>query len=182
MANSVISHLISKDAYLWLLYYVVNATPLRKWLSDKAYLTLQYRCIQGKSMNWENPQSFNEKLQWLKVYDHNPEYSKMVDKYEAKKYVASIIGEEYIIPTLGVWDSIDDIDWDTLPYQFVLKCTHDSGGLVVCRDKSKLDKEAAIKKLKASFKVEFYYSAREWPYKNVKPRVIAEKYMEGNGI
>jgi len=102
----------------------------------------------------------------------------MVDKYEAKKYVASIIGEEYIIPTLGVWDSIDDIDWDTLPYQFVLKCTHDSGGLVVCRDKSKLDKEAAIKKLKASFKVEFYYSAREWPYKNVKPRVIAEKYME----
>ena len=77
MANSVISHLISKDAYLWLLYYVVNATPLRKWLSDKAYLTLQYRCIQGKSMNWENPQSFNEKLQWLKVYDHNPEYSKM---------------------------------------------------------------------------------------------------------
>ena len=87
----------------------------------------------------------------------------MVDKYEAKKYVASIIGEKYIIPTLGVWDSVDDIDWDSLPNQFVLKCTHDSGGLVVCRDKSKLDKKAAIKKLKASFKVEFYYSTREWP-------------------
>lgn len=102
----------------------------------------------------------------------------MVDKYEAKKYVASIIGEEYIIPTLGVWDSVDEIDWESLPKQFVLKCTHDSGGLVVCRDKNKLDKEAAIKKLKKSFKVKFYYSTREWPYKNVKPRVIAEKYME----
>lgn len=178
MANNVIKHLTSKDALSWLLYYIVDNTPLRRWLSDKAYLKIQYRCLCGKPLNLKNPQTFNEKLQWLKVYDHNPEYSKMVDKYEAKKYVASIIGEEYIIPTLGVWDSIDDIDWDSLPDQFVLKCTHDSGGLVVCRDKYKFDKTAAIKKLKASFSRDFYYSSREWPYKNVKPRVIAEKYME----
>lgn len=178
MANYVIQHLTSKDALPWLLYYIVDYTPLRRWLSDKVYLKIQYRCLCRKPLNLKNPQSFNEKLQWLKIYNRNLEYSKMVDKYEAKKYVASIIGEKYIIPTLGVWDSVDDIDWDSLPNQFVLKCTHDSGGLVVCRDKSKLDKKAAIKKLKASFKVEFYYSTREWPYKNVKPRVIAEKYME----
>ena len=110
MANNVIKHLTSKDALSWLLYYIVDNTPLRRWLSDKAYLKIQYRCLCGKTLNLKNPQTFNEKLQWLKVYDHNPEYSKMVDKYEAKKYVASIIGEEYIIPTLGVWDSIDDID------------------------------------------------------------------------
>lgn len=177
--NNVVKHLLSKDGFQWLLYYIVsNTPPIKHWLSDKAYLTIQYRCLCGKSINWKNPQTFNEKLQWLKVYDHNPEYTKMVDKYEAKKYVASIIGEEYIIPTLGVWDSVDEIDWESLPKQFVLKCTHDSGGLVVCRDKNKLDKEAAIKKLKKSFKVKFYYSTREWPYKNVKPRVIAEKYME----
>lgn len=180
MANNIVSHLTSKDAWHWLKYYIVDNTPLRRWFSDKAYLKIQYRCLCGKPLDLNNPRSFNEKLQWLKVYDHNPEYSKMVDKYEAKKYVASIIGEEYIIPTLGVWNSVDEIDWDSLPNQFVLKCTHDSGGLVICRDKSKFDKEAAIKKLKTSFKVNFYYSTREWPYKNVKPRVIAEKYMEDN--
>lgn len=176
--HNVIKHLFSKDGFPWLLYYIVDNTPLKRWLSDKAYLTIQYRCLCGESINWSNPQTFKEKLQWLKVHDHNPEYTKMVDKYEAKKYVASIIGEDYIIPTLGIWNSVDDIDWDSLPSQFVLKCTHDSGGLVVCRDKSKLDKETAIKKLKKSFKVNFYYSTREWPYKNVKPRVLAEKYMK----
>ena len=158
--SNVINHLLSKDGLYWLLYYVVDHTPFQRWLSDKAYLTIQYRCLCGKPINWKRPQTFNEKLQWLKVYDHNPEYTKMVDKCEVKKYVASIIGEDYIIPTLGVWDSVDDIEWDSLPNQFVLKCTHDSGGLVVCRDKNKLDKDAAIKKLKKSFKVKFYYSTR----------------------
>lgn len=180
MKSNFLKHIISKDGLYWAIYYVVDYTPLKKLLSDKAYLSLQYRCLCQKWIDWENPKSFNEKLQWLKVYDHNPEYTQMVDKYEAKKYVASIIGEEYIIPTLGVWDSIDDIDWDSLPNQFVLKCTHDSGGLVVCRDKFKFDRIAAIKKLKASLSRDFYYSSREWPYKNVKPRVIAEKYMEDN--
>lgn len=176
--NNIVKHLLSKDGLHWLIYYVVNNTPLKYYLSDKAYLCIQYRCLCGKPMNWVNPITFNEKLQWLKVHDHNYEYVKMVDKYEAKKYVASIIGEEYIIPTLAVWEHVDDIDWESLPNQFVLKCTHDSGGIVVCRDKSNFDRDAAIKKLKDSIKVKFYYSTREWPYKHVKPRVIAEKYME----
>ena len=126
----------------------------------------------------KNPQTFNEKLQWLKIYDRKPIYTTMVDKYEVKNYVADKIGDEYIIPTLGVWDSFDEIDFDSLPDQFVLKCTHDSGGLVICKDKSKLNKEKAKKKIELSLNRNYYYHGREWAYKDVKPRVIAEKYME----
>ena len=129
-------------------------------------------------MDIDNPTTFNEKLQWLKLHDRKPEYTQMVDKYEAKKYVAEKIGEQYIIPTLGVWDKFDEIDFDSLPNQFVLKCTHDSGGLVVCRDKSKLDFDLVKKKISKSLKQNYFWRGREWPYKNVKPRIIAEKYME----
>lgn len=131
----------------------------------------------GKRLNLKNPQTFNEKLQWLKLYDRNPEYTKMVDKYEVRKYISDKIGEEYLIPLLGVWDSFDEIDFDKLPDQFVLKCTHDSGGLVICRDKSKLDINKARKTINKCLKKNFYKFTREWPYKNVKPRIIAEKFM-----
>ena len=131
----------------------------------------------GKKLNLKNPQTFNEKLQWLKLYDRKPIYTTMVDKYEVKQFVANIIGEEYIIPTLGVWNSFDDIDFDSLPDRFVLKTTHDSGGVVICSDKRKLDLDTARKKLTKSLKNNFYYQGREWPYKNVKPRIIAEKYV-----
>ncbi len=151
---------------------------LLKYLPDKPYLQLYYLAKFKKFLNLRNPLTFNEKLQWMKLYDRNPLYTTMVDKYEAKRYVADKIGEEYIIPTLGVWDRVEDIDFDALPDQFVLKCTHDSGGLVVCRDKSKLDIDAARTKLERSLKTEYFYQAREWPYKNVKPRIIAESYME----
>lgn len=132
----------------------------------------------GYPLNIDNPQTFNEKLQWLKLNDRNPEYTKMVDKYEAKKYVASIIGEEYVIPTIGIYENVEDINFDSLPDQFVLKCTHDSGGVVVCKDKSKLDLDACKRKLKKGLKANFYYQNREWPYKNVKPQIIAEQYIE----
>lgn len=151
---------------------------LLRFIPDEPYLRLMYRIRMGKKLNLRNPQTFNEKLQWLKLHDRNPIYTTMVDKYEAKKYVSSIIGEEYIIPTLGVWDRFEDIDFDTLPNQFVLKCTHDSGGLVICRNKTSLDIEAARKKINASLKTNFFWVGREWPYKNVKPRIIAEEYME----
>ena len=147
------------------------------FLPDEIFLKLRYRLELGKKLNLENPQSFNEKLQWLKLYDRNPEYTKMVDKYEVRKYIAEKIGEEYLIPLLGVWDSFDEIDFDKLPNQFVLKCTHDSGGLVICKDKSNLDIKAAKKKINKCLKRNFYYLSREWPYKNVKPRIIAEKFM-----
>lgn len=148
------------------------------WLPDKQYLHVQYWACMGKRLNLKEPNTFNEKLQWLKLYNRRPEYTMMVDKYEVKKYVADKIGEEYIIPTLGVWERFDEIDFDCLPDQFVLKCTHDSGGLVIVKDKSKFDKNVAKKEIEACLKRKYYLQNREWPYKNVKPRIIAEKYME----
>ncbi len=159
---------LAKSAYSRLFYYLAP---------DKVFLNKEFRKHLGRDINWEDPSTYNEKLQWLKVYNRNPLHTKLVDKFEVKQYVADLIGEEYIIPTLGVWERFADIDFDTLPEQFVLKCTHDSGGLVICRDKSKLDIEAARKKINASLKRNFYYVGREWPYKNVRPRIIAEKYM-----
>lgn len=157
---------------------MVRVTRIDLLLPDKLYLQMIYRRAFNKKLNLENPKTFNEKLQWLKLYDRRPEYTTMVDKYAVKDYVANIIGEECIIPTLGVWNRLEDIDWDALPDQFVLKCTHDSGGLVICRDKSKLDKKAALEKLRRSLKRNYYKAGREWPYKNVPRRVLAEKYME----
>ena len=151
---------------------------LLNWMSDKAYLKLIFRVKMGKNLNLKRPTTFNEKLQWLKLYDRKPEYSAMVDKYEAKKYVAEKIGEQYIVPTLNVWDKFEDIDFDALPDQFVLKCTHDSGGLVICRDKNELDLDVARAKIDKSLATNYYLHGREWPYKYVKPRIIAEKYMK----
>ena len=149
-----------------------------RFLPDKLYLQMYYFARFKKFINFKNPKTFNEKLNYLKIYDRNPLYTKLVDKYEVKDYVSKIIGEEYIIPTLGVWDKFDDIDFDKLPRQFVLKCTHDSEGLVIVKDKSKFNKEEAKKKIESAMKYNFYYIGREWPYKNVKPRIIAEEYME----
>lgn len=151
---------------------------LAPWIKDdKTYIKWNYFFGMGKFPNLEKPQTFNEKLQWLKLHDIHPEYSRLVDKYEVKEYVKELLGEEYIIPTLGVWDRFEDIDFDKLPNQFVLKCTHDSGGLVICQDKSKLDINKARKKISKSLKKNFFLEHREYPYKDVKPRIIAEKFM-----
>lgn len=149
-----------------------------RFIPDRAYIQIYYFSHFRHFANLKKPTTYNEKLNWLKLYDRNPLYTKIVDKYEVKEYIAEKIGEEYVIPTLGVWDHFDDIDFDALPDQFVLKCTHDSEGLVICKDKSKLDLKAAKKKIEAALKLNFYYIGREWPYKNVKPRIIAEQYME----
>ena len=147
-------------------------------LPDKWAISLDYYRAFGKLPNFKNPKTYNEKLQWLKLYNRNPIYTTIVDKHAVKQYVADRIGESYIIPTLGVWESFDEIDFDTLPDQFVLKCTHDCGGLVICKDKSKLDKSAAKQKLEQCLRRNYYWNLREWPYKNVKPQIIAETYME----
>ncbi len=151
-----------------------------KDMPDDEYLKRLFRQQMGYELDLDNPQTLNEKLQWLKLYDRKPIYTTMVDKYEVKKYVADIIGEEYLIPTLGVWNHFDEIDFASLPDQFVLKCTHDSGGLVICRNKQKLNLAKARKKINKSLQRNYYYWGREWPYKNVKPRIIAEQYMEDN--
>ncbi len=161
----------------WKLVKYLSRRGCFNCLTDKAYVKLMYKANFRRSLNLKQPQTFNEKLQWLKLYDRKSEYTTMVDKHSVKNYVANIIGEEYIIPTIGVWDSFEEIDFDSLPEQFVLKCTHDSGGLVICKDKSKLDKSLAEIKIKKSLKTDYYKHGREWPYKNVPKKVIAEKYM-----
>ncbi len=147
-------------------------------LPDRWFIQAKYFYHFRKFANLRNPKTYNEKLQWLKLYNRKPEYSKMVDKYEAKKIVASIIGDEYVIPAYGVWDKFDDINFDILPNQFVLKTTHDCGGIVVCKDKTKFDRIAAKDFLEKHQKRNYYAEGREWPYKNVKPRILAEKFME----
>lgn len=145
---------------------------------DKIFLKILFRCKFGYKLDLKNPKTFNEKIQWLKLYNRNPLYTTLVDKFSVKEYVAQKIGNQYIIPTLGIWDKFDDIDFNMLPNQFVLKCTHDSGGLAICKDKSNFDIPSVRNKITKSLKQSYYKSFREWPYKDVHPRIIAEKYME----
>ena len=150
-------------------------------LSDEEFLKKVFPKYMGYPLDLENPKTFSEKLQWLKVNYREPIQTVMVDKYEAKNFIAQRVGEQYIIRTLAVWDSVEDIDFDALPNQFVLKCTHDSGGIVICKDKSSLDREAAKAKLRASLKRDYSKIAREWAYQNVPRRIIAEKYISELG-
>lgn len=152
------------------------------WMSDKAFLKLRYRTIFHKKLELKNPKTFNEKLQWLKLYDRKPEYIELVDKYRVRQWVEEKIGAEYLIPLLGLWERAEDIDFDSLPEQFVLKCNHDSGCVLVCKDKNTFDKEGAVRRLNAQLEKNLYWWGREWPYKDVKPCIIAEKFMsDANG-
>lgn len=145
--------------------------------ADAIYLRLLYRNRMKKKLNLQKPETYNEKLQWLKLYDRQAKYTDLVDKYVVKSYVENLIGKDYIIPTLGVWDNFEDINFDRLPQQFVLKCTHDSGGLVICTDKANFNEDKAKKRIQHALKRNYYLNTREWPYKNVKPRIIAEEYL-----
>ena len=149
-------------------------------LNDKTFLKLKYRIYFNKKLNIKNPQTFNEKLQWLKLYDHNPKYIKMVDKYEVRDYIKKMIGKKYLIPLIGRYNNFEEINFEKLPSKFVIKCTHDSGGIVICKDKTKIDIKKIRKKINKSLKTNYYYSGREWPYKNIKPKILIEKYMEDN--
>ncbi|SEA08164.1 TupA-like ATPgrasp [Eubacterium aggregans] len=152
-------------------------------MNDEDYLKKKYSIIMGKELNLDNPQTFNEKLQWLKLYDRKPEYTMMVDKIEVRKYIAETIGEEYLIPCLETWDRAKDINFDDLPNQFVLKCNHNSGtGMCICKDKTKIDFKKVQNGLDKGLRENFYLHAREWPYKNVKRRIIAEQFMGNNLI
>lgn len=149
------------------------------YLSDELYLKLLFRHHMGCQLNLDNPKTFNEKLQWLKLYNRNPLYTVMVDKVKAKKYVASKIGEQYIIPTLGVWENADDVDFNSLPSRFVIKCNHNSGkGMYICKDRSKMNVEKIRNGLRKGLRENYYLHGREWPYKDVPRRIIAEQYME----
>ena len=149
-------------------------------ISDKTFLQLLFFFKMGYRLDLKNPQSFSEKLQWLKLYNRRPEYTKMVDKLKVKEYVAERIGKEYVIPTLGVWDRPEDIDWDVLPNRFVLKTTHGGGscGVIICKDKNTIDRQEVVDKLNRSLNQDIYSTFREWPYKNVSRRILAEEFVE----
>ena len=148
-------------------------------IPDRLFLKYQYHYVFGERLNLKHPKKFNEKLQWLKLYDRNPLYTTLVDKYEVKKWVTERIGGQYVIPTLAVFDNVEQIDLSKLPDRFVLKCTHDSGSVVICKGKRAFDFEAAKLILTQGLKNDFYKKHREWPYKNIKPRILAEEYKEG---
>ena len=149
-------------------------------LSDKQYLSMMFRYRMGYKLDWESPKTYSEKLQWLKLYDHNPSYTRLVDKYEVKEYVSQLIGERYVAKTLGVWDSPEEIVFSTLPQRFVLKTTHGGGnsGVIICKDKNALDEAKTRQTLWSSMRQDLYRDSREWPYKNVKRRIIAEEFLE----
>lgn len=175
MTDSIIKTLIQEPnrilAWIW--------SKVGHVFGDATYLKVRFRLLMGKKLNLKNPKTFSEKLQWLKLYDRRPEYTTMVDKYAVKDYVAGIIGSEYIIPTLGVWNRPEDIEWDKLPNRFVLKTTNGGGslGVVICKDKAVFDREKAIKALKANMHSDWRIQL-EWPYKNVPHRIIAEQYIQ----
>lgn len=150
-------------------------------LSDRKFLELSWELRMGRPLDLDNPETFNEKIQWLKLNDRRPEYTMMADKVEVKEWAASVIGEEHVIPTIGVYGSASEIPWDKLPESFVLKCNHDSGGLVVCRDKSQLDRSSAARRLDSCMKRNFFFFSREWCYKDIKRRILCEKYMHEEG-
>jgi len=165
-------------------YLLARCGFFNSW-SDEKFLKRKFKSVFGYELDLQNPRTFSEKLQWLKLHDRNPLYVTLVDKYAVKKWVADKIGKQYIIPTLGVWNSFDEIDFGKLPDQFVLKTTHNSGGVVICKDKATLDFKRAKAKLMHSLRHNYYYPGREWPYKEVLPRIIAEKYMidsQTNGL
>lgn len=147
---------------------------------DKAFQKWDYKIHTGRKLNLRHPVTYQEKLQWLKYYYRNPEFTKLVDKYEVRNYVREKIGEEYLVPLYGVYNKWDEIDFSALPDEFVIKCTHDSGSVVICRDKNTFDYESAKKKIEAGLARNQFYLSREWPYKNVKPRIIIEEFLHDN--
>lgn len=164
----------------------INATGCLNFLPDKTILKMIWWVKTGKKLDLANPKTFNEKLQWLKIYNHNPKLTDLVDKYKVRSFIASVLGEEYLIPLIGSWRNSEDINFDELPQQFVLKCNHNAAiGLCICRDKDKLNVDNVRKELKRGLSSNFYYSSREWAYKNVDRRIICEQYMEdgkGKGL
>ena len=152
-------------------------------ISDRQYLKIKYKYMMNEKLNIDNPQTFSEKLQWLKLYDRRKEYTTMVDKYKVRDYIAKKLGKEYLIPVLGVWNNPEEIDFDILPNQFVLKCNHNSGlGMCICKDKTKLNIKNVKKNLNKGFRQNYFLTGREWPYKNVKRKIIAEEYMIDNDM
>ena len=167
--------------------YFKHPSMIEEWLlinkpflfkDDYTFLKRKWKYMNGVELNIDNPSTFNEKLNWLKIYNRNPQITLMADKYEVKKYVGSIIGDEYVVPCYGVWNNFDEIDFGTLPNQFVIKATHDSSGACVVKDKANFDREAARNKYEKILRRNWFWPYREWAYKDIKPRIIVDRYLD----
>jgi len=161
---------------LLLFAHMCRYWPLR-YISDEAFLKLSFKAYQGYKLDLNKVETFNEKIQWLKLFDRNNKYTDLTDKYLVRKYVKERIGEQYLIPLLGVWNYVNEINFSKLPNQFVLKCNHDSGSVIICKNKQEFDTQKATKKLKKNLNTQYFWKSREYNYKNIKRKVIAEKYM-----
>lgn len=157
---------------------IMQKQPIGYLFPDKALVKCLYKDYEGRKINLRNPKDLNEKLQWLKLYDHNPLYTKLVDKYEVRSYIQNAIGKKYLMDCYGIWDSFDEIDFATLPDKFILKCTHTSGGNVICNNKNEFNYREAKDKIDKYLKNDYYLCGREWPYKHVPHRVMAEELIE----
>ncbi|MHA1755236.1 MAG: ATP-grasp fold amidoligase family protein [Promethearchaeota archaeon] len=159
-----------------ILLHVLNFKIFRI-IPDEIFLRIKYRLKIGNKLNLDNPKTFNEKLQWLKLNDRKPKYIDLVDKYKVREYITNKIGNKYLIPLLGVYNNFEEIDFDTLPNQFVLKPNHTSGNIYICKDKKSINKKDLKRRINTWLNREYYWVHREWPYKNIKPKIICEKYM-----
>lgn len=158
--------------------YYLGSKGMLRWMPDEMYLKMVFRSMLGYKLNLNDPQLFCEKIQWLKLHDKNPMYIQLADKYAVKLYLAELIGDDYIVPTLGVWNSFDEIDFSLLPSQFVLKCTHDSGSVFIVKNKQEMNVDILRKKMERALNHNYFWDGREWPYKNITPRILAEEYLE----
>ncbi len=175
LLNKGLKYLFNRDYR-----FLVNVSRgLDNDMNDALFIEKKYELVLGKKINLTSPLTFNEKLQWLKLYDHNPKYTVMADKVAVKDYVSKCIGEQYVIPTLGVWDSVEKINFDSLPLKFAIKCNHNSGcGMCICKDKSRLDIVKVRRELTKGLKQDYYLMHREWPYKDIPRKILAEQYLE----
>lgn len=174
MNKKKLKYIISHPQYIFLM---LGHRGFFNWMSDEQYLKIGYRVKMGKKLNIKSPVTYNEKLQWLKLHYKNPLLTQLADKYAVREYVGNKIGKDYLIPLIGVWDDTENIDFDQLPNELVLKCTHDSGSVIICKDKTRLNIQETTKKLDKIMSQNYYWGQREWVYKDIKPRIIAEKLI-----
>lgn len=170
MSYGFVSHLIAASCF--------HFPSLSKYIPDEKYLNILFRGYIGEKMDWDNPVTFNQKMQWLKMNDRRNIYTVMVDKIRVKEFISKQIGSKYVVQTYGTWDDFDEIDFNSLPNQFVLKTNHGCGGMVICKNKDELNIQEVKKKIQKSYGDNYFWYCREWPYKNVKRKVFAEEYMQ----
>lgn len=161
-----------------LIFSALGKRGFWNWMPDKMYLKILHRALVGEKLDLKNPSTYMQKIQWLKLYDRKPEYTQYADKYEVRKHIKETIGEQYLVPLIGVWNSVDEIPFEELPQKFVLKCTHDSGSVIICKNKEEFDINLAKTKLSEAMKRNYYTTYREWVYKDIKPRIVAEEYLQ----